>query len=131
MTEIQGLLKIVSDGLKMLAQGLEILSQKVEEVAESQNLVQPKAKRSAPAEPKKKPARKTAAKAPEKGKKAATASTGAETVFNIISSSEEGADMSTLMNKTGYDRKKVTNLTYRLRKQGKIKSVEKGVYEKV
>jgi hypothetical protein len=113
----------------MLAQGLEILSQKVEEVAESQNLVQPKAQKSAPAEPKKKPARRTAAKAPEK--KAATAPTGAETVFNIISSSEEGADMSTLMNKTGYDRKKVTNLTYRLRKQGKIKSVEKGVYVKV
>ena len=129
MAEIQSLLKMVSDGLKMLAQGLEILSQKVEEVAESQNLVQPKSKKAAPAKPKEKPARKKAAKVPEK--KAATAPTGTETVFNIISSSEKGADMSTLMNKTGYDRKKVSNLTYRLRKQGKIRTIEKGVYVKV
>jgi hypothetical protein len=35
------------------------------------------------------------------------------------------------LKKTGYDRKKVANMVYRLGKQGKIKSIKKGVYVKV
>jgi hypothetical protein len=34
------------------------------------------------------------------------------------------------MDKTGYNQKKVANLVFKLRKQGKIKSVVKGVYVK-
>jgi hypothetical protein len=35
------------------------------------------------------------------------------------------------MQKTGYDAKKIHNLVYKLKKQGKIKSETKGVYVKV
>jgi hypothetical protein len=38
--------------------------------------------------------------------------------------------MATLMEKTGYDQKKIANLVYKLKNQGKIKSVKKGVYLK-
>ena len=34
------------------------------------------------------------------------------------------------MEKTGYNQKKIANLVFKLRKQGKIKSVGKGVYVK-
>jgi hypothetical protein len=129
MKEIQTLLNIVSDGLKMLAQGIEAISKKVDEIAESQTVEMPKAKKPAPAAAKAKKAGRKAAKAP--AKKAAVAPTTAETVLKIISGSKKGADMLTLMKKTGYDRKKVSNVIYKLGKLGKIKSVQKGVYIKV
>jgi len=127
MKEIQSLLKIVSDGLKTIAQGVEAVSEKVNEIARSKSGEKPQAKKSRPAAPLKKVARETA-KAPKK--KAAAAPTAAETVFNIISRSKKGIDAATLMKKTGYDRKKVANMVYKLSKQGKIKSIQKGVYVK-
>jgi len=132
MKEIQSLLKIVSDGLKSVASGSEELAKRANDIAESQAdegpkaAAKPKAKKSAPAKPKKKPARKTAAKGPVK--KAAKAPTAAEAVYDAISKSNEGVNTDTLMKETGYDRKKVANMVYKLGKQGKIKTVEKGVY---
>jgi len=141
MKEIQSVLKIVSDGLKMIAQGIEAISGKVDEIAKTQAAAKPKAKKPAPAAAKSKKAGKApakkAGKAPAKkaakapAKKAAAAPTAGETVFNIISESEQGVDTATIMKKTGYDRKKVANMVYRLSKQGKIKSLQKGVYSKV
>jgi hypothetical protein len=130
MKEIQSMLKILSDGLKMIAQGMEAVSEKVDEIAKSQAAEEPKAaaKKSSPAAAKKRPARKAAFKAPKK--KAAKAPTAAETVYNVISKSKKGVDTATLMKKTGYDRKKIANMVYRLGKQEKIKTVEKGIYVK-
>jgi predicted Rossmann fold nucleotide-binding protein DprA/Smf involved in DNA uptake len=129
MKEIQSVLKIVSDGMKMIAQGMEAISEKVDEIAKSQSAEEPKGKTSRrSAASKKKAIVKTAAKAPKK--KAAAAPTAAETVHKIISRSQKGVDMATLMKKTGYDRKKVANIIYKLGKQGKIKSIDKGVYLK-
>jgi hypothetical protein len=134
MKEIQSVLKLVSDGLKTIAQGVEAISEKVDELGKSQTAekskpaAKPKARKSAPASSKKKPAKKTARKAPKK--KAAKSPTAGETVFKIISRSKKGVDTTTLMKKTGYDRKKVANAVYNLGKQGKIKTVEKGVYVK-
>ena len=125
MKEIQSVLKIVSDGLKMIAQGIEAISGKVDEIAKTQAAAKPKAKKPTPAAAKS----KKAAKAP--AKKAAAAPTAGETVLNIICESEQGVDTATIMKKTGYDRKKVANMVYRLSKQGKIKSLQKGVYSKV
>ena len=129
MKEIQTLLNIVSDGLKMLAQGIEAISKKVDEIAESQTVEMPKAKKPAPAAAKAKKAGRKAAKAP--AKKAAAAPTAGETVLKIISESNQGVDAATIMKKTGYDSKKVANMVYRLGKKGKIKSIQKGVYVKV
>ena len=129
MKEIQSLLKIVSDGLKVIAQGIEAVSGKVDEIAKSQTAEKPKAKKPAAAAAKSKKAAKPAAKAPKK--KAAGATPAAETVLNTISASKQGIDITTLMKKTGFERKKVSNIIYKLGKQGKIKSIKKGVYVKV
>lgn len=129
MKEIQSLLKIVSDGLKIIAQGVVAISDKVDEIAKAQPTVKPKAKKAAAAAAKSKKAGKAAAKASKK--KTATVPTAAETVFQIISRSKKGVNMATLMKKSGYDRKKVANLIYKLGKQGKIKSIDKGVYVKL
>ena len=57
--------------------------------------------------------------------------TAADAVFGVISRSKKGVNTATIMEKTGYNQKKVANFIYRLKKQGKIKSTAKGVYVKV
>jgi putative endonuclease len=62
-------------------------------------------------------------------KKAASV-TAVDTVLAIIKRSKKGVGTAALMEKTGYNQKKIANLVFKLRKQGKIKSVDKGVYLK-
>jgi hypothetical protein len=128
MKEYKNLLKMVSDGLRMIGQGVEAISEKLDEVAKSQTTEEPKRKTGKPAPARKKPAGKKAAKTSRK--KTAAIPTAAESVYKIIRGSKKGVDTATLMKKTGYDRKKIANIVYKLGKQGKIKSIDKGVYVK-
>ena len=83
--------------------------------------------------PKVKPVKaKTAKKVPAKKaavKKAAPA-TAADIVFGIIDVAKKGVNTATLMKKTRFNEKKIANLVYKLKKQGKIKTVGKGTYVK-
>jgi len=56
--------------------------------------------------------------------------TAVDTVLAIIKRSKKGVGTAALMEKTGYNQKKISNLVYKLKKQGKIKSFRKGVYVK-
>ena len=69
---------------------------------------------------------KKAPKTPAK-KKAVTV-TATDQVLGIINRSKRGVDTATLMIKTGFDRKKVTNIIHRTFKQGKIKKTDRGIY---
>ena len=80
------------------------------------------------AAPKKAPVKKASAKKAVKTKK--QPATAADTVLAIINRSKKGVDSATLIEKTGYDKKKIANIVFKLRKQGKIKSVGRGVYTK-
>jgi predicted Rossmann fold nucleotide-binding protein DprA/Smf involved in DNA uptake len=60
----------------------------------------------------------------------ATQPTAADTVYKVIARLKNGANIATIKQKTGYDNKKIHNLVYKLKKQGKIKSETKGVYVK-
>ena len=129
MKELQSVLNIVSDGLKTLAKGVEAIAEKVDEVANSQGVVKPKRKTSTTTKKVKavkKPAQKVAKK-----KKDVKPATDADKVLAIIGRSKNGASTAAIMQKTGYNQKKIANIVYRLRKQQKIKSVEKGVYKKL
>ncbi len=48
----------------------------------------------------------------------------------LIMRSKKGIDRATLRKNTGFEDKKIRNITYRLRKQGKIKRDLKGLYVK-
>jgi hypothetical protein len=125
--EIPSLLKVMSDGLKTLAQGVESLAVKVDELSKTQIKTSKKKKpttSAAKAKTAKKPLRKVSKK------KEARPMTATDTVFRVISRSLKGVDTSTIMKKTGYNRKQVANCVYKLSKQGKIKSLERGVYVK-
>ena len=127
-------MKNLKKDLEAILKTLNGLVQKVEKLQEqigeeTKPTKKPKAKVA-----KKAPARKVAAKkavpkkaVPEKAKPA----TAVDTVLAIIRRSKKGVGMAALMEKTGYNQKKIANLVFKLRKQGKIKSVDKGVYVKV
>ena len=73
---------------------------------------------------------KAVKKAPAKKSTVRTAAktSAADTVLGIIKKSKKGIDTGTLMQKTGYDKKKIYNIVFKLKKLSKIKSAEKGLY---
>ncbi|MCP4628805.1 MAG: hypothetical protein GY850_35655 [bacterium] len=71
------------------------------------------------------PAQKTT-KAPVKKK--AVKVTATDQVLKIIKRSKKGVDTATLMKKTDFNQKKVTNILQRTFKAGKIKRAGKGIY---
>ena len=128
MKEIEVILKTVADGLKTMAQGISSLADKLDTISKAPTPEKEKGRAKAEAAaPAKKIVTPKKEKAPQKGKPV----TAADTVFSIISKSKKGADTATIIEKTGYDRKKVHNIIFKLKKQGKIKSEQKGVYSKI
>jgi predicted Rossmann fold nucleotide-binding protein DprA/Smf involved in DNA uptake len=115
-------LQTVNKELKALAKKTESLLKAVDKFEK------PKAKPAKAKAVKKTPVKKVAPKkaAPKKAKPA----TAADTILAIINRSKKGVNVSTLMEKTGFNRKKIYNNVKVLNKQGKIKSVRKGVYVK-
>ena len=59
-----------------------------------------------------------------------TKKTAADTVFGFIERSKKGVTTETLMKKTGFAQKKIFNIVYKLKQQGKIKSDQRGIYLK-
>jgi hypothetical protein len=119
--------------LEVILKALNGLAQKVQKLQElvgkeTKPTKKPKAKVAKKAPVKKVAAKKAALKkvAPKKAKPV----TAVDTVLAIIKKSKKGVGMAALMEKTGYNQKKIANLVFKLRKQGKIKSVDRGVYVK-
>ena len=78
-----------------------------------------------------KAAKASKAKAPKKkspAAKKATKTTATDQVLNIINRSKKGVDTASLMKKTGFNQKKITNILHRTFKAGKIKRADKGIY---
>jgi predicted Rossmann fold nucleotide-binding protein DprA/Smf involved in DNA uptake len=112
MIDLKMSLKKVANDLMKAAKNVESIAGKLE------------------AQTKATPAKKTVAKKAT-AKKAAKQPTAADAVFGIIKRYKKGANMATINQKTGYDNKKIHNLVYKLKKQGKIRSETKGVYVRV
>ena len=117
-------LQAVNKELNALVKKTESLLKAVDKLEKPKAAKKPKAKPAKAKAPKKAPAKKAAVK------KAAAPVTTADAVLAIINRSKKGVNSETLVKKTGYNQKKISNLIYKLRKQGKIKSPEKGIYVK-
>jgi hypothetical protein len=131
MKKLKKNLEAISKALNGLAQKVEKLQEQIGEHTEPTKKPKPKAVKAKAV--KKTAVKKVAAKkaAPKKAasKKVAPA-TAADTLLTIIKRSKKGFGTAALMEKTGYNQKKIANLVFKLKKQGKIKSVNKGVYVK-
>ena len=135
MKEIEKILKTVSDGLKLASQGILSLAEKVNEAAKAMGATEKTAVKRTAAAGKSKTKTKTSNKGKTgvkamRAKKAAGAQalTAIDTIFEIVNKSAKPVDMATLREKTGFESKKIANVLFKLKKQGKIKSVGKGIY---
>jgi hypothetical protein len=135
MKELETLLDMVAAGLKLTAKGIDVLALKVHELAAFQGEEQKKPKAVIKKSEKVKKEVKPASKAPaERAKKPAAKKpakeTAAEIVLGVITKNKEGIDAAGLEKATGFGRKKIQNIIFKLKKQGKIKTEKRGIYVK-
>ncbi len=135
MKELEMLLKTVSDGLKILAQGVNVIADKLENFTESKKTdttrpqAEPAPVHETHTETSGRGTSPRAAKQPgPRGKKGASAS---EIVYEAMNRAKGPVNIDLLAKKTGFEKNKLHNVLYRLKKQGRIESVSKGVYRKV
>ena len=101
----------ISKELKKLSQKTERLISDIEKIEKQK--VKPTKVRAT----KKVPAKKKAARL-----------TDTDKVLRIINRSKKGVDTATLMEKTGFNQKKVWSIFQRAYSEGKIKRVDRGIY---
>ena len=125
MKKLKQDLKTVNKELKALVRKTESLMKTVNRIEKAQAV---KAKKASPKRTSKlKAVKKVAAKATPVRKKRSKL-TATDKILNIISKSKRGVSVQALIKKTGFDKKKVANIVFRVSKMGKIKNVSKGVY---
>jgi hypothetical protein len=113
MNQIEKDLKAIAKDLKGLTQKTEKMIERLKKLDKAQAAKKPKAKA----------VKKTIAKKPAKGP-------ASDTVLAIIKRSRKGVDTVALRKKTGFEGRKIGDIIYRLKKQGKIKGLGKGLYVK-
>lgn len=146
MKEVDGFLKMLSEGLKAISQGVEAFARKIDEVSTrkpADEKPRPEKKERAPRKNAPIVAVKTEKSGARKAKKAVAkekpsrprapgrGNTAAKSVFDLIAKTPEGLDTASLTTQTGFNEKKIHNIVYKLKKQGKIKTERKGVYSAV
>ena len=110
----------IEKDLKAIGKDLKKLTQKTEKMV---NQLKKLDKAQAAKKPKTKTARRAVAKRP-------TRVSSSDTVLAIIKRSKKGVDTVALRKKTGFQGRKIGDIIYRLKKQGKIKTEGKGLYVK-
>ena len=113
MKQLKKDLKAVAKDLKKLTQKTDKMLKRLGKLEKAQVTKKPKAKA----------VKKAVAKKPAK-------LSAGETVLAIVKRSRKGVDAPALKKKTGFEDKKIRDITYRLRKQRKIKKDLKGLYVK-
>jgi len=125
MKQLKKDLKAVSKGLKQVERMAERLAKRLDRLEKAGAAKKPRAKKVA----------KAKAKTPRTAPKKAVAkregkATAIRTVLDIITKAEKGVDTATLEKQTGLKTKQIWNVINSLKRQGKVKSAEKGVYVK-
>jgi hypothetical protein len=106
--------------LKAVAKDLKKLTKKTERIITG---LKKSEKAQAAKKPKAKAVKKAVAKKP-------TRVSSSDSVLGIIKRSRKGVDTVALRKKTGFQGRKIGDIIYRLKKQGKIKTEGKGLYVK-
>jgi len=114
MNQLKKDLKAVAKDLKRLTQKTEKMTKRLEKFEKKAQVAK---------KPKAKAAKKVVAKRPAKLSASAT-------VLAIIKRSRKGIDTVTLEKKTGFKGRKIRDIIYKLKKQGKINRDPKGIYVK-
>ncbi len=128
MQNLKKNLQAVNTEIKALAKKVDRMVVAVGKLEKPKVAKKPKAKVVKRKPVKKAPVKKVAVKKPAAKKPVIL--TAADTVLGVIKRYRKGVDVSKLMEKTGFNRRKVYDNVKVLKKRGKIKSVGTGVYMK-
>ncbi len=115
--------------MQALQKEIKALEKKMEKlIAAAEKSEKPKSAKKATAKPVKAKTTKgvPAKKAPVKTRTAKLTAT--DQVLKIIMGRKRGVDVATLIKKTGFDDKKITNILQRAFRAGKIKRAGRGIY---
>lgn len=124
MKQLKRDLQSIVKTLKSLTQQTEKVQKQLANYEKSQAEKKTKPKAKVKAQPAKKTlSRKPVAKKTVKG-------TAVDAVLEIIGNSQAGVTTADIKKETGFDNKKIWSIIMRAKKQGKVKSIDKGVYEK-
>ena len=125
MKQFKRSLQSILKGLKTLTEKTKKLEKQLTKLEKAQVTKKPKPK----ARVKAKKVRKAPARRPV-SKKAAKI-TAVDSVLGIIQSSKGEVTTAQIKKKTGFSNKKIFDIISRSKKQGKVKTVARGVYKKV
>jgi uncharacterized protein YprB with RNaseH-like and TPR domain len=148
MEEIGKAISVLSQGLSSLAQGIDMITKQVGKLTAEQEKVKTKAtfvqkpsvritttkkasankKDSGNVAAKKSVDQKISAKKVSKVKKTETDKTNFDTVFELIQNSNDNITNAFIVEKTGFRRKQVADILFKLKKQHKIKNISRGIY---
>ena len=120
---------ISKQDLQSLQKDIKALEKKMDKlIAAAEKSDKPKVAKKSIAKPVKAKTTKNAPAKKAPAKKGTAKPTATDQVLKIINRSKKGVNIKTLMDKTSFSNKKVTNILQRTFKHGKIKRVGKGVY---
>jgi len=124
MKQLKRDLQSIVKTLKSLTQQTEKVQKQLAnyEKSQAEKKTKPKAKVKA------KPAKKTLSRKPVAKK--TVKGTAVDAVLEIIGNSQAGVTTADIKKETGFDNKKIWSIIMRAKKQGKVKSIDKGVYGK-
>ena len=125
MKQLKRSLQSILKGLKALRERTKKLEKQLVKFEKAQATKKPKPK----AKVKPKPARKAPARRPVSRKTAKI--TAVDRVLGIIRSSKGEVTAAQIEKKTGFSNKKIFDIISRAKRQGKVKTVARGVYKKV
>ena len=125
MKQLKRSLQSILKGLKELTERTEKLEKQLAKIEKPQATKKPKPK----AKVKPQPARKAPARKPVAKKTVKI--TAVDSVLGIIRSSKGEVTTAQIIKKTGFSNKKIFDIISRAKKQGKVKTVARGVYAKV
>ncbi|MFH1243031.1 MAG: hypothetical protein V1689_11800 [Pseudomonadota bacterium] len=120
MKQLKKDLSQVSRTLKELSQKTAKIAKELEKLGKVQASKKPRVKRTIKA--------KSAKPAKEKAARKQVRASAVDNVLGAIQGSPKGIDLATLKKKTGLEGRKANDIIYRLTKQGKIKSGQRGIY---
>ena len=115
-------MKALKKDLQSVIKTLKALTKKTEQLEKALEKIE------SPSTPQKRAVNKAVKRT---GARKKTGNTAADTVFGFIKRSRNGINTAALEKKTNFDAVKVRNIVFRLKKQGKIRSKSRGIYEAI
>ncbi|MEJ2587372.1 MAG: hypothetical protein P8165_07265 [Deltaproteobacteria bacterium] len=133
MKEQDTFFKIVGSGLRILAGGIHAVAERIEALATEQRGredIEDRGFGSWPAQEATESAHSTKIRVTPEPAEKPPPTNAPDTIMVVFEESEGPVDIDRLAAETGLERRKIHNTLYRLKKQGKIRNVAKGVYTK-